>query len=89
MSLSPLPGDSSLRSEDLLCRRENWIAVNKPGGVLTQAPPGIDRVELREPRRRQEQLTAGHPESQHVGLPHRLDRPGSGDMLLGLTRNMT
>ncbi|MFN6111926.1 MAG: RluA family pseudouridine synthase [Planctomycetota bacterium] len=89
MSLSPLPGDSSLRSEDLLCRRENWIAVNKPGGVLTQAPPGIDSVELRVYRWRQEQLTGGNSESNYVGVPHRLDRPVSGVMLLGLSRNMT
>lgn len=82
------PAGLDLRGEDFLERRENWVAINKPGGVLTQAPPGIDSVELRVFRWRQQQAGA-EPTSPYVGVPHRLDRPVSGVMLLGLTRNMT
>jgi 23S rRNA-/tRNA-specific pseudouridylate synthase len=88
-SLSPLPADAELRNEDLLVRRDNWIAVNKPAGVLTQAPPGIDSVELRVYRWRQSQLDCFANDACYVGVPHRLDRPVSGVMLLGLSRNMT
>jgi 23S rRNA pseudouridine1911/1915/1917 synthase len=55
------------------------LAVNKPSGLLTQAPPGIDSLELRIKnfiRRR------GHPyEFVYLGVPHRLDRPASGAMV--------
>jgi 23S rRNA pseudouridine1911/1915/1917 synthase len=86
--LSQLPAGLDLRPEDFLELRDNWVAINKPGGVLTQAPPGIDSVELRLYRWRQ-QRAAGSEEATYVGVPHRLDRPVSGVMLLGLSRNMT
>lgn len=89
LSLSPLPGDSVLRSEDLLSLRYNWIAVNKPGGVLTQAPPGIDSIELRVYRWRQSTASRENTSAPYVGVPHRLDRPVSGLLLVGLSRNMT
>lgn len=88
-SLSPLPEGTALRSEDLLILRENWLAVNKPGGVLTQAPPGIDSVELRVFRWRQPPAGGGDNAGPYVGIPHRLDRPVSGVLLVGLSRNMT
>jgi RluA family pseudouridine synthase len=50
--------------------------VNKPSGVLTQAPPGIDSLEV--------QLKAwlkqrdGKLGNIYLGVPHRLDRPVSG-----------
>ena len=52
--LSQVPAGLDLRPEDLLEQRENWVAINKPGGVLTQAPPGIDSVESRLYRWRQQ-----------------------------------
>ena len=54
------------------------LVVNKPAGVLTQAPAGIDSLEVRvkEFFRQRE----GKPDDANIylGLPHRLDRPVSG-----------
>lgn len=55
------------------------MVVNKPSGLLTQAPPGIDSMELRIKsylKRRDEK-----PGKVYVGVPHRLDRPASGAMV--------
>src|SRR3954467_14632203 len=52
------------------------LVVKKPSGVLTQAPAGIDSMEIR--------LKAFYREREqkegniYLGLPHRLDRPVSG-----------
>lgn len=52
------------------------LVINKPAGVLTQAPAGIDSLEV--------QVKAFYREREHkegntyLGLPHRLDRPVSG-----------
>ncbi|MBX3416758.1 MAG: RNA pseudouridine synthase [Pirellulaceae bacterium] len=54
-----------------------WI-VDKPGGILTQAPPGIDSLEL---RLRQWQTSQTGELRPYVGVPHRLDRPVSGVMV--------
>jgi 23S rRNA pseudouridine1911/1915/1917 synthase len=54
------------------------LVLNKPAGLLTQAPRGIDslEVQVREFFRERE----GKPADAniYVGLPHRLDRPVSG-----------
>ena len=60
------------------------LAVNKPAGVLTQAPPGIDSMEVRV--RRCWQAQADKSYHLYVGVPHRLDRPVSG--VLVFTRNV-
>jgi 23S rRNA pseudouridine1911/1915/1917 synthase len=54
------------------------LVVNKPAGLLTQAPAGIDSLEVRvkEFYRRREGKAVDA--SIYVGLPHRLDRPVSG-----------
>ena len=75
------------------------LVVNKPGGVLTQAPPGIDSMEVRVKRFLKSridlavnrdfpasELSAGNP---YVGVPHRLDRPVSGAMLFGADKQTT
>lgn len=52
------------------------LVVNKPPGVLTQAPAGIDSMEVRVKafyREREEKEG-----NIYLGLPHRLDRPVSG-----------
>jgi 23S rRNA pseudouridine1911/1915/1917 synthase len=52
------------------------LVVNKPAGILTQAPAGIDSLEV--------QVKAFYREREqkegniYLGLPHRLDRPVSG-----------
>ncbi len=52
------------------------LVVNKPPGLLTQAPPGIDSLELRI---KNFLKLRGHPyDFVYLGVPHRLDRPASG-----------
>jgi 23S rRNA pseudouridine1911/1915/1917 synthase len=58
------------------------LVVNKRSGLLTQAPAGIDSLEVRVKdffRQRE-----GKPASAkiYLGLPHRLDRPVSGAIVL-------
>ncbi len=62
------------------------LVVCKPPGLLTQAPPGIESLELRI-----KQYLAGDAplESVYVGLPHRLDRPATGAICFGKTRRAT
>lgn len=52
------------------------LACNKPAGLLTQAPVGIDSLEARV----KNFLIArqNKPGGCYLGVPHRLDRPASG-----------
>jgi len=63
------------------------LVVGKPPGLATQAPPGIDSLEVRIKAflgRR-----SGTPEKVYLGVPHRLDRPASGVMVFGTNRRAT
>ena len=55
------------------------LVVLKPAGVLTQAPPGIDSLEVRIKAFLKERDEK--PGGVYLGLPHRLDRPVSGAMV--------
>ena len=61
---------------DILYDEGPCLVVNKPAGLLTQAPAGIDSLEV--------QVKAFYREREqkegniYLGLPHRLDRPVSG-----------
>ena len=55
------------------------LVLSKPAGVLTQAPPGIDSLEVRVKAFLQSR--DGVPEP-YLGLPHRLDRPATGVIIL-------
>lgn len=64
---------------EILFEEGPCFVLNKPAGLLTQSPPGIDSLEWRfkallEMRRG----TAGNV---YLGVPHRLDRPVSGPLL--------
>jgi RluA family pseudouridine synthase len=61
---------------DILYEQGPCLVVNKPAGLLTQAPAGIDSLEVRVKAfyREREQKTG----NVYLGLPHRLDRPVSG-----------
>lgn len=74
----------SIQPDDLLHESPAIVVLNKPGGVLTQAPPGIDSMEHRV----QQWLAATRPEP-YVGCLHRLDRPVSGCLAFGLSRRAT
>ena len=55
------------------------LAVCKPPGLSTQAPPGIESLEVRiKEFLRQREEIAG---KVYLGVPHRLDRPVSGVIL--------
>ena len=74
------PRDLRVLHDDGLC-----LVVDKPGGLLTQAPPDIDSVELRL----KEWFRDQNPDAKQIycGVPHRLDRPATGAMLF--SRNAT
>lgn len=64
----------------VLSHRGGVVAIAKPAGLATQAPPGIASVEswLRD------LLHAGSPRG-YIGVPHRLDRAVSGVLLMAST----
>lgn len=63
----------------ILLEASGVVAVGKPAGIATQAPPGIDSLE----RWLRERLGIGA--AGYVGVPHRLDRSVSGVVLLAAT----
>lgn len=64
---------------ELLWESAQAIAVEKPAGIATQAPQGIESLEsmLRTQLRRQD---------SYLAFPHRLDRVVSGVVLVALTK---
>lgn len=66
---------------EILYEEGPCLAVVKPPGLLTQAPPQIDSIE----RRIKEFLRVRDekPGRVYLGVPHRLDRPVSGVMVFG------
>lgn len=71
---------NELPSPEILLERGAVIVLNKPGGLLTQGPPGIDSLEVRVKQfliKRENK-----PGKAYLGVPHRLDRPVSGVMVV-------
>ena len=66
---------------DILYEEGPCLAINKPAGLLTQAPRWVDSLERRIKKYLAE--TEGRPENGYLGIPHRLDRPVSGVILFG------
>lgn len=64
---------------DILYEEGPCLVIAKPGGVLTQAPPGIDSLVLRI--KSFLKLRDSKPGKVYLGVPHRLDRPVSGAMV--------
>ncbi len=75
-------GSPIIRPEgfDILYEEGPCLAVVKPGGVATQAPPGIDSLEVRV--KQFLRVRDSKPGNIYLGVPHRLDRPVSGVMVL-------
>jgi RluA family pseudouridine synthase len=68
-----------MSSVEILYEQGPCLVVNKPAGLLTQAPPGIDSLELRlKDLSRARRSKEGNV---YLGVPHRLDRPASGAMV--------
>ncbi len=55
------------------------LVVAKPAGVATQAPPGIDSLEIRIKQFLKDRESK--PGNVYLAVPHRLDRPVSGAMV--------
>jgi 23S rRNA pseudouridine1911/1915/1917 synthase len=70
---------------EILYQQSPILVVNKPGGLLTQAPPGIDSIEMRIKRHLQQSQNA----APYLGVPHRLDRPASGAMVFATDKAST
>lgn len=66
---------------EILYEEGPCLAINKPAGLLTQAPLGIDSLEQRVKAYVREK--EGRGENAYLGVPHRLDRPVSGVILFG------
>ena len=65
---------------DILLEEGPCLVVAKPAGLLTQAPPYIDSLERRVKeflKQRDEK-----PGRVYLGVPHRLDRPVSGLLVM-------
>lgn len=60
----------------LLCEDGPLLAVDKPAGIPTQAPPGVDSLESRVKAYLKQKFHK--PGNVYLGVPHRLDRPVSG-----------
>jgi 23S rRNA pseudouridine1911/1915/1917 synthase len=72
------------RGFEILLEDDACLAVVKPSGIATQAPPGIDSLEVRI---KAYLASAGQPPAEiYLGIPHRLDRPVSGAMIFAKTR---
>lgn len=81
---------------DILYEDDHLLVVNKPSGLSTQAPRGIDSLELRVRGYLQRRVNAdmiywqcdpsGQAPAVYLGLPHRLDRPVSGVIVLTKTK---
>jgi RluA family pseudouridine synthase len=63
----------------LLYEQGPCLVICKPGGVATQAPPGIDSMVVRITRFLKQR--EDKPGKVYLGVPHRLDRPVSGAMV--------
>jgi len=73
---------------EILYEDPSCLAVLKPAGLSTQAPAGIDSLEVRvRDLLCSGAIEAGTPADEvYLGLPHRLDRPVSGVILFAKTR---
>jgi 23S rRNA pseudouridine1911/1915/1917 synthase len=65
---------------DILYEAGPCLVVAKPGGLLTQAPPTIDSLERRVKQFLKQR--DNKPGRIYLGVPHRLDRPVSGALVL-------
>ena len=74
--------DNLLGGVRILYEQGPCLLINKPGGLLTQAPPHIDSVEMR--LKKFIRIRDKKPGRVYVAVPHRLDRPVSGVMVFAL-----
>jgi 23S rRNA pseudouridine1911/1915/1917 synthase len=85
-----------LHDLDILFEDEHCLVIDKPAALATQSPWGIDSLELRVRAYLQSLVNAdmvywqsdpaGQAPPVYLGLPHRLDRPVSGVIVLAKTK---
>jgi 23S rRNA pseudouridine1911/1915/1917 synthase len=63
------------------------LVIAKPGGIATQAPAGIESVESRV--KGFLKIRDAKPGRVYLGVPHRLDRPVSGALVVALHARAT
>ncbi|MEZ6088169.1 MAG: RluA family pseudouridine synthase [Pirellulaceae bacterium] len=73
-------------SIDVVWEDPHAMVINKPSGLLTTAARGIESVET---QLLQFFKDRDGGETNSFGLPHRIDRPVSGALLIGKTRSAT
>ena len=71
--------DKPAQPVEILYEQGPCLVVCKPSGILTQAPPGIDSLELRI--KAFLKARENKPGNVYLGVPHRMDRPVSGAMV--------
>lgn len=81
---------------EILYEDDHVLVVNKPSGLSTQAPRGIDSLELQVRAYLQRRVNAdmiywqcdpsGKAPDVYLGLPHRLDRPVTGVIVFTKTK---
>ena len=59
------------------------LVVNKPAGLLTQAPRGIDSLEVRVKEFYRQREGKPADAKLYLGLAHRIDRPVTGAIVFG------
>ena len=64
---------------NILLEDNHCLAVAKPAGLLTQAPPGVPSLEAMAKAYLKDKYQK--PGNVYLGVPHRLDRPVSGVVL--------
>ncbi len=69
---------------ELLYEEGPCLVACKPAGLATQAPPGIDSLEVRIKQFLERRN--GQVQPAYLGVPHRLDRPASGAMVFATRR---
>ncbi len=72
---------------NLLWEEHPCLVFNKPGGILSESPPGIDSLEdqVRAFLKRRE----SNQGNIYLGRPHRLDRPTSGAIVFARNSRAT
>jgi 23S rRNA pseudouridine1911/1915/1917 synthase len=73
---------------DILYEDGPCLVFNKPSGLPTQAPPGIDCLEVRI-KRMLGRRTGRAAAEVYLGVPHRLDRTASGAIVFCTRRRPT
>ena len=71
---------SDLSPESVLYEDHHLIVVNKPAPLLTQAPPGVPSLEAAV--KAYIKTKYAKPAGVYLGVPHRLDRPVSGALVM-------